>query len=274
MAREMYEAAIRSVGSDVENNLRGFACGLTAFPDEALPGSRKRDRSGTSALFARLAEFPSEAQGILREGVLRLIEFQDEAYANLYIDRLRSLPRALVAEAGRYLALWMAYEDVIRVADLKTRRRRFEQVRRDADAADTDVVHIVEFLKPGIEEVAAILPPRVGRWVRGARWRVGPSLRISSTSLWGFLLLRTLAGLQRWRRHSLRFAEENVAIEDWLARIKAASPALAAELIACARVRKGYSDTLQRGVGLFEMLMKIQDPVELRHAREAALATL
>ena len=37
---------------------------------------------------------------------------------------------ALLRETGRYLALWMSYEDAVRVADLKIRRSRFDRVQR------------------------------------------------------------------------------------------------------------------------------------------------
>ena len=47
----------------------------------------------------------------------------------LYLHRLQPIADrddaegALTREVARYLALWMSYEDVIRVADLKTRAR-------------------------------------------------------------------------------------------------------------------------------------------------------
>ena len=37
---------------------------------------------------------------------------------------------ALTREAAKYIANAMAYDDVIRVADLKTRGRRFDRIRR------------------------------------------------------------------------------------------------------------------------------------------------
>ena len=70
-------------------------------------------------------EFPGPARAILREGVNRLFEYQNRAYAELYLQRLMRIDRAerdagghgdLVREVGRHLSLWMSYEDVIRVA--------------------------------------------------------------------------------------------------------------------------------------------------------------
>ena len=56
----------------------------------------------------------------------------------------------------------MAFDDIVRVADLKTRASRFARVRREVKAADDDVVAIVDHFKPGVAELAgaAAAPPR------------------------------------------------------------------------------------------------------------------
>src|SRR6185295_4284036 len=93
------------------------------------------------ALLARIdGEFPVAAAPLLREGVRRLVDYQDPAYAGLYLDRLAKIAAlaaaepALLAETARHLALWMSYEDTARVAALKTRATRFERVRREVRA--------------------------------------------------------------------------------------------------------------------------------------------
>src|SRR5690606_3045756 len=73
-------------------------------------------------------------------------------------------------ETARYLALWMSYEDVIRVADLKTRAERRDRVRQEVRAKDTDIIRVAEFLKPGVEELCSILPPALGRPL--LRWAI------------------------------------------------------------------------------------------------------
>ena len=108
-------------------------------------------------------EFPSETHAILLNGIGRLSDYQDERYASEYLDRLetiRDVDRShdadrsiLLREAARYLALWMTYEDAIRVADLKTRRTRFERVARETQANSAQVVQIHEFLYPRVEEL-------------------------------------------------------------------------------------------------------------------------
>ena len=49
--------------------------------------------------------------------------------ASTAVGRCAGARRRLLAETARHLALWMTYEDTIRVADLKTRATRFERVR-------------------------------------------------------------------------------------------------------------------------------------------------
>lgn len=135
--------------------------------------------------------FPAPVHEVLRAGVLRLADWQDEAYATDYLDRLEAVcvldahtrarggepsqgrlagepPHALLAETARHLALWMSYEDTIRVADLKTRRSRFERVAAEVRVGEGQLLEIGEFLHPRIEEVADTLPAGLGRWLLGS----------------------------------------------------------------------------------------------------------
>jgi indolepyruvate ferredoxin oxidoreductase beta subunit len=83
--------------------------------------------------------------------------------------------------------------------------------------------------------------------------------RIRSTTVTGFLLLRLLARLKRWRRGTLRYKMENSRIELWLAHIQSTSAtnlALAIEVARAQRLVKGYGDTHERGWRNFSSLMK------------------
>ena len=79
----------------------------------------------------------------------------------LYEERLRPFlagdPR-LAAEVARLLAVWMSFEDIIRVADLKTRSTRFQRIRSEVGAKEGEPVVVIDFLKPGVEEFASIMP--------------------------------------------------------------------------------------------------------------------
>ena len=264
-----------------------------AAPAVASPGPLDPQ---VRALLDRIAaEFPAAAAPMLKEGVRRLIDYQDPAYADLYLDRLRKIaglaggdPR-LLDETARHLALWMAYEDTARVAALKTRATRFERVRNEVRAGRDQVLAIDEYLHPGVREIAETLPGALGRAVERPGWlrrRVERLTRkgrvVTTSSLGGFLLMRAVAGMKRWRRSTSRFAAENAAIEVWLARIAATAashPELAVEVAQCQRLIKGYSDTHARGVRNYETVMAALQkagpalpPATLRELREAALA--
>ena len=240
-------------------------------------------------------DFSPTSHGLLREGVRRLIDYQDPEYAGLYLDRLEKaaqLPRAgegLLDETARHLALWMSYEDTARVAALKIRSSRFERVRSEVRAADDQVMAIDEYLHPRPQEIAETLPASIGRWierpgvVRRFVERMTERGRVVTTSsLRGFVMLYAVAGMKRWRRSTTRFAVENAAIEAWLSRIAETAPRnaeLAVEIAQCQRLVKGYSDTHERGVRNFDTVMAAVEragttlaPATLRELREAALA--
>ncbi len=166
----------------------------------------------------------------------------------------------LTSETGRFLALWMSYEDLIRVADLKSRFSRFERVRAEVQAKAHEPVHIIEYLKPGVEEAAAILPPflskRLLAWTekRGITHKLNVGIYLKSTGATGFLLLRLMAALRPLRRMSARYAEEQDLIERWLQAIREAAARdlrLALEIALCARLIKGYGDTNRRAKASF-----------------------
>jgi indolepyruvate ferredoxin oxidoreductase beta subunit len=184
----------------------------------------------------------------------------------------------------------MSYEDAIRVADLKTRRTRFERVREESQASAAQLVQINEFLYPGIEEISDILPARLGRWLLNSSWARSVIQRftrhgrvVQTTSLSGFLQLYVLAAMRPWRRGSLRFQEESKVISLWLAQVRAVAPqnySLAVELAQCPTIVKGYGETHIRGRKHFDEILialpklhRTQDAAEsLKKLREAALA--
>jgi indolepyruvate ferredoxin oxidoreductase beta subunit len=117
-------------------------------------------------------------------------------------------------------------------------------------------VHIVEYLKPGVEELAAVLPRglsgRLTRWAarRGLTHKLNVGLYVKTTSVSGFLLLRFLASLRRLRRITARYHEEQALVDRWLAEIRSAAArdlGLGLEIALCARLIKGYGDTHRRG---------------------------
>jgi indolepyruvate ferredoxin oxidoreductase beta subunit len=304
--RAQFEATIERGGVGVKTSLQAFAAAYaraTAPAEGEAPQAPRepavlapRDPQVRALLERVRQEFPPSAHAVLVEGVRRLIDYQDPAYAGLYLDRMarvRQLPAdgepRLVEETARHLALWMSYEDTIRVAGLKTRASRFDRVGTEVRVQPGQVLAINEYMHPRLQEICETLPAALGRWLSGSGWprRLVERLTrrgrvITTSSLRGFLMLYAVAALKRWRRGTLRYAEENRRIEDWLARIAhaaAVNPQLAVEVAQCQRLVKGYSDTHERGVRNFEAVMAAVQrggaavaPATVRELREAALA--
>lgn len=276
---EVSEAVIRASGKGVKASLAAFAAAKgEASKGEASKGEAAGGMAGASPSM-QTGESPaspvstqaSSLAHLIELGAQRCEDYQDARYAQDYRQRLSSaLPAgeldatqtALWSDAARQLALWMCYEDVVRVADLKTRRERLARIRQEAQAAPNELVHVTEHFKPGLDEIASILPARWGRrllaWAEqkpGRARHVG--LHIRSTSLWGYLLLRTMACLRPWRRASLRYAEEHAAMEAWwtaLGALASQSPAMGQALAQLPQVLKGYGETQRRGREHYERL--------------------
>jgi indolepyruvate ferredoxin oxidoreductase beta subunit len=299
------EDAIRRAGKAVDGNLEGFSRGFegamqaASRADTADDGPRAAIPAGSSTELS--AEAPESVREIVALGIARLTEYQGRWYADRYLERLGpildlerkagSKDFAVTGEAARYLALWMSYEDVIRVADLKTRPGRQQRVRSEVRARPGDIVRVVDFLKPGVEELCSVLPPALGRRLhdlarrRGWAGRLNVGMRIRSTNISGYLLLRTLASLRWWRPYTWRFQEETARIERWLqaiARAGARDLMLGLEIAACGQIVKGYGETHARATSNFDLIASryfgeaSEDPAALaraiRSAREAALS--
>jgi indolepyruvate ferredoxin oxidoreductase, beta subunit len=318
--RASFEAAIGASGISVATNLAAFAeaCARAAHADEAsgaesataaapdrLGGVPAQSRSpSVQPLLDRVRRLPEAVQPLALEGVRRTIDYQDPAYAALYLTRLerisaldeRSRTRddppardrggggwALTGAVARSLALWMTFEDTIRVADLKTRAARFERVRAEIRAAPEQLFGITDFMKPRAVEIAGTLPAAMGARVlaspRLSRWlgRASAGRRIRTHTVSGFLLLHMLAGTRRWRRGTLRYREENARIEEWLGRIERLARTrqdLAVELARAQRLIKGYGETHERGWKSFSSLTSQLDALAARPDGAAIMARL
>ena len=310
LEREQYEHTIRRSGIAVDRSLAGFAAGFDHGPDgdtgaqhEVLtpPTAPTPAQPQVKALRERVERtFPAAARPLIVEGVRRLTDYQDVAYADAYLDRLEPLfclddgghdaTFRLTTETARHLALWMSYEDAIRVADLKTRAARFRRFREEVRAERDQLVYVVEFMHPRVEEICDILPAPFGRFVmRRIRLRnlvdkiVNHGHQVPTAKLRGFLLLYGIASLRRWRRFSYRYRREMVLVDGWLAKISAAACSnydLAVEIARCQRLIKGYGDTHAHGMQTFNSIMEALDRIGVgggaadmvRALSEAALA--
>jgi indolepyruvate ferredoxin oxidoreductase, beta subunit len=304
--RDAFQDAVRRGGVGVDSSLAAFSAGFEAATKSSAKvaaQSQGKRKAGPRlrALAARIEEsFPASSHDILLAGIERLADYQDERYAAEYVDYLEDVRDldaqhghkdfALLPETARYLALWMSYEDAIRVADLKTRRARFDRVQKDSRSNEKQLLQINEFLYPRIEEVTDILPAGLGRWVLRRQWAkrviarfTGHGRIVQTTSLRGFLQLYLIASLRPRRRKTLRFHEERKRFTEWLATLTALAPAnpqLALEVAEAPRVLKGYGDTYVRGRKSFDAMMAALPRLRqrsdggtcLKKLREAALA--
>jgi indolepyruvate ferredoxin oxidoreductase beta subunit len=304
--RRSFEDVIKQSGLAVESNLRGFDGGYAASlapytePHAAqLPATPVASSPAGRALEQRIRlELPPAAQALAIHGVKRLMDYQDAAYAGQYLDRLAKIAvldqghdnYALTAECARYLALWMSYEDTIRVADLKVRATRFERVRDEVGAEQDQILQLTEFMHPRLREICDTLPVKLGEYILRSGWISRPLARrfdrgrhVKTSGIFWFLMLYAVSGLRRWRRGTLRFRDEQQRIETWLALVADTARtdnASARELVECQRLIKGYGDTFDRGLKNFQAITaKFETlgrqpgaaPV-IRRLREAALA--
>ncbi|WP_338699367.1 indolepyruvate oxidoreductase subunit beta family protein [Bradyrhizobium sp. 26S5] len=282
---EDFEETIRAAGVGVDASLRAFAAGQERAAAElkqdpktkpaAKPPLAKRfpklepiGHAGYDALVARAQLLPAEVHGIVAAGLQRVVDYQDVAYGGEYLDRLEAMPRGatgLLQAFAKYLAVAMAYDDVIRVADLKTRAGRFKRLRREVRAADDQVLAITEFFHPRIEEMAGLLPPRLGAKVERSERLAGlidRGRKLRTTAPASFLLLYCLAGLRRFRRGNLRHSRETRHLDGWAQRVQkfaAHDVGLATAVCEARRLVGGYSDTHTRGESKFDKVMRAAD---------------
>ncbi len=306
--REAFEAAVAKGGKGVDPSLKAFAAGYEAasagLPDEkparpalhnVTPKGPARLLSQWSDLSARMDRLPVGVAAIARPGLRKVVDFQDLAYGRAYLDRLDTVlaqdraPFDLTREAAKHIANAMAYDDIIRVANEKTRAARMTRIAGEMGAKDRHLLHVTEFLHPRAEEIVSLLPARIG-----ARWAANPrrmalidrlfnkGRRLRSDSLSGFLMLHLLGGMRGWRLKTLRHAAEVAHLDSWLATALAYLPQnydLAVEIIRCRRLIKGYSDTHARGLSKFDKVLAAIALVQhrddaadwARRLREAAL---
>lgn len=275
--RADYEAAL---GPGAQASLRGFALAFDAVTAqrtqatyvEAVLGGHDSPPQALPVLAPAVAQaFPPAVHDMVALGHARVCAYQDAAYGQRYLDRLQRVLAAersgdvsgahgyqTTRETARWLALWMAFDDIVRVADLKSRASRRQRVAREVKQADGDLLRVYDHFKPGVPEFAALLPQagaqRLLAWdhrrqaAGRAPWAL--PLKVASHSVRGLLALRLLASLRWLRPHGQRFATEQALIDRWLAAVVSGAQtdaALGLELARCGQLIKGYGSTNERG---------------------------
>jgi indolepyruvate ferredoxin oxidoreductase beta subunit len=276
-SREHYEAVLAGPSKAAQASLRGFASAFdlvtrqreqAQYVEQVMKPAAPKLAASAVLPDDVATKFPAVLHPLMGLAHQRLVEYQGPAYARLYVQRLERLLDAesasadaahpVTAETTRWLALWMAFDDIIRVADLKSRASRWDRVTQEVKAKEGDVLKVYDHFKPGVPEMAALLPQGLAnkllRWDRArvakgqAPWAL--PIKVARHALWGMASLRLLASLRVLRPLGSRYATEQALIEEWLGGIESAtrqSPALGLELARCGQLIKGYGSTNERG---------------------------
>ena len=184
--------------------------------------SMRRSHRG-SAPICRWARAPWRKPGLPRSSISRIsitAATMPIACARCWRSmRIQAAPHhdyALTRETAKYLANAMCYDDIIRVADAKTRGSRFARVHDEVKASDAQVLTITEFMHPRLREVLGTLPTGLARWIESkpALCRMLNPLfdrgrHVRTDGFAWFSLLYGLAGLRGMRRKLLRHEVES-----------------------------------------------------------------
>lgn len=194
---------------------------------------------------------PEGAAAIVSEGIHRLMDYQGATYAQLYVDRLKrfigkGLATETYCEMARLMAERMAYQDAVRMAQLKLAEYRDS----DGKIVSTDVKQFrLDELVDALPEVAAGPILTVLDKIGWAHRRV--SIPFSTAGRWGIRRLKMEAWLRRWRLFSIRYGRERQWVERWLhmiARAMIKQPAAIEAVVATATMVQGYGDAYRQGL--------------------------
>jgi hypothetical protein len=194
---------------------------------------------------------PDAVAPVVSDAIHMLIDYQGNAYATLYVTRLRrfvgrrDVNDAMLGEIARLTAMRMSYQDPIRLAQLKL-------AELEAGGAPSHDVRRFRF-----DELIGALPAVVAEpvldtfeWL-GWEVRRRVPIRFSTRSRFGIRRLKIEAGLRRWRLFSVRYAKERVWVERWLHMIDRSltkQPRAASAIVQTATMVQGYGDAYRQGL--------------------------
>ena len=62
---------------------------------------------------------------------------------------------SVIETVARRLCLWMAYEDIPRVAQLKISKKRMERVKKEVNLKKDQILIVKDYFKPGKDEISS-----------------------------------------------------------------------------------------------------------------------
>jgi hypothetical protein len=206
---------------------------------------------------------PAGAEAVVSEGIHLLIDYQGASYAKLYVERLQrftgrqgasqgtgqgapGIDGAIFCDIARLMAHRMAYEDAIRIAQLKLA----EFTTSEGRVRSTEI-HRFRFdeLVDALPEIAADPVLMVLGKLGWEHRRV--AIPFSTVNRWGLRRLKIEAWLRRWRLFSIRYSQERAWVERWLhmiARALARQPQAVPAVVATATMIEGFGDPYRRGL--------------------------
>jgi hypothetical protein len=194
---------------------------------------------------------PDAVVPVVSDAIHMLIDYQGNAYATLYVTRLRrfvgrrDVNDAMLGEIARLMAMRMSYQDPIRIAQLKL-------AELEAGGAPSHDVRRFRF-----DELVGSLPAVVAEpvldtfeWL-GWEVRRRVPIRFSTRSRWGIRRLKIEAALRRWRLFSVRYAKERAWVERWLHMIDRSltkQPRATSAIVQTATMVQGYGDAYRQAL--------------------------
>ena len=316
--KALFEEVIKASGRGVEQSLRAFRA-TVEFDETAQNQPETRERpnilaaagkparvlvSGPKRLMAqwnnlleRVRTIEPSSRSIVEAGLRKVVDYQDIEYGREYLDHMRRWHDMdnqahgfeLTKVAAKYLANAMCYDDIMRVADLKTRASRTRRLRDEQGVGNTAIVHVTEYFHPRAQEICGTMPAALGAWFERSPGALrlldritNKGRRIRTDHISGFLILRAAVFLKPYRRHLLRHQKEMTHtrfLQETAQKALVSDYQLALEIMRCQRLVKGYSDTHMRGhskfdrvIGALTMLEGRRDAADwIRRLRETAL---
>jgi hypothetical protein len=193
-----------------------------------------------------------EAGAIVSDGIHVLMDYQGASYARLYVERLnrfigkQGIDAATLCNIASLMANRMAYEDAIRIAQLKLAEYRDSGgTVRSADVNKLRFDELVDALPAIAAEPVLMVLDKIG-WTRR---RV--SIPFSNESKWGIRRLKVEAWLRRWRMFSIRYGQERAWVERWLHMVNRAlvkQPQAVNAIIDTATMVQGFGDPYRQGL--------------------------
>lgn len=201
---------------------------------------------------------PAAVRPVAQDGVALLIDYQSQAYAQLYCDRLRrfvgkrGVDDALFVEIARLLTARMGYLDPIRIAQLKLQEPVIPGRKP-----------VVDKRRFRLDELVSALPDIVGKPAMRLLERIycahrTVQIRFSKAGIVGIKRLEFEAWLRHWRRLSTRYEIERVWVERWLHMIDRAltkRPDAVVAVVRSATMIEGYGTGYRHGMAAWHQII-------------------